>query len=129
MTLNIGPLNLWGIEMALLNFLRRLACRQFRTCFLLVVAIIFVCQSLVVYYLLSKVNETQVPIEFGPSGLSIVHNIQQLDKSELSDGNNTKCSPGKTAFSAIRRATTQKCKDELSDIACRLKNHQLVPER
>nr|SVE74964.1 EOG090X01AN [Daphnia dolichocephala] len=35
----------------------------------------------------------------------------------------------KTALSAIKRATTKKCKEELRDIACRLKNNQLVPER
>nr|CAG4649102.1 EOG090X01AN [Scapholeberis mucronata]SVE93458.1 EOG090X01AN [Scapholeberis mucronata] len=36
---------------------------------------------------------------------------------------------GKTATSAVKRATTQKCKEEIKDIACRHKNNQLVPDR
>nr|CAG4641469.1 EOG090X01AN [Eurycercus lamellatus] len=36
---------------------------------------------------------------------------------------------GKIALSAVKRATTQKCKDELTEIACKLKTNQLVPER
>jgi len=124
MTLNFD-ICLWGIEMTLLNYLRRrLVCRNFRTYFLLVIGICFICQSLLVYYLLTKVNETEGPTEFGPSN-GQNHQVQ-LDKLE---GNHSKCSLGKTALSAIRRATSEKCKEELSDIACRLKNHQLVPER
>ena len=124
MTLNFD-ICLWGIEMTFLNYLRRrLVCRNFRTYFLLVIGICFICQSLLVYYLLTKVNETEGPTEFGPSN-GQNHQVQ-FDKLE---GNHSKCSPSKTALSAIKRATSEKCKEELSDIACRLKNHQLVPER
>lgn len=124
MTLNC-EICLWGIEMTLLNYLRRrLGCRHFRTYFFLVIGICFICQSLLVYYLLTKVKETEGPTEFGPSNRQSHH--QQFNKA---DGNQTRCSPGKTALSAIRRATTEKCKEELSNIACRLKNRQLVPER
>jgi hypothetical protein len=120
MTLNF-EICLWGIEMTLLNYLRRrLVCRHFRTYFLLVIGICFICQSLLVYYLLTKVNETEGPTEFGPSN-GQNHQVQNQ--------NQTKCSLGKTALSAVRRAATEKCKEELSDIACRLKNNQLVPER
>nr|SVE79959.1 EOG090X01AN [Daphnia magna]SVE81156.1 EOG090X01AN [Daphnia magna] len=111
------------------NFLRCLMCRQFRTYFLLVIAMAFIFQSLLVFYLLAKVKDTEGPTEFGSSDSS---RIQQafVNEKEPSVLSNSACGIlSKTALSAIKRATTKKCKEELSDIACRLKNNQLVPER
>lgn len=109
------------------NFLRRLMCRQFRTYFLLVIAIVFICQSLLVFYLLAKVKDTEGPTEFGSSGASKNQNLHLKD-AEVSV--TSKCgSVGKTALSAIKRATTQKCKEELREIACKHKNNELVPDR
>ena len=112
-----------------LNFFRCLMCRQFRTYFLLVIAIAFIFQSLLVFYLLAKVKDTEGPTEFGSSDSSRIHSIQVKEKESAGFSKPLCGSVGKTALSAIKRATTQKCKEELSDIACRLKNNQLVPER
>ncbi|XP_046464696.1 xylosyltransferase oxt-like [Daphnia pulex] len=112
-----------------LNFLRCLMCRQFRTYFLLVIAMAFIFQSLLVFYLLAKVKDTEGPIEFGSSDSSRIHQVLVKEK-ELGVLGKSMCgSLSKTALSAIKRATTKKCKEELSDVACKLKNNQLVPER
>nr|SVE71518.1 EOG090X01AN [Daphnia similis]SVE72151.1 EOG090X01AN [Daphnia similis] len=111
------------------KILRCLMCRQFRTYFLLVIAMAFIFQSLLVFYLLAKVKDTEGPTEFGSSDSS---RIQQAFVNEKEPSVSRKSACGilsKTALSAIKRATTKKCKEELSDIACRLKNNQLVPER
>ncbi len=104
-------------------------CRQFRTYFLLVIAVAFIFQSLLVFYLLAKVKDTEGPTEFGSSDSSRTQLIPVKEKESPGLSKSVCGSIGKTALSAIKRATTQKCKEELSDIACRLKNNQLVPER
>lgn len=104
-------------------------CRQFRTYFLLVIAMAFIFQSLLVFYLLAKVKDTEGPTEFGSSDSSRIHQVLVKEKELGVLGKSTCGSLSKTALSAIKRATTKKCKEELSDVACKLKNNQLVPER
>ena len=100
-----------------LNFLRCLMCRQFRTYFLLVIAMAFIFQSLLVFYLLAKVKDTEGPTEFGSSDSSRMHQVLVKEK-ELNVLGKSMCgSLSKTALSAIKRATTKKCKEELSDVA------------
>ena len=111
--------------------MRCLMCRQFRTYFLLVIAIAFIFQSLLVFYLLGKVKDTEGPTEFGSSGLwkaQQLHDVKEKTNGPL--GGQSPCGAlGKTATSAIKRASTQKCKEELTDLACRHKTGKLVPQR
>lgn len=105
-------------------FLRRcFVFRPFRTTFLFILATTFVCQSLFVFYLLTKVplkDGNNIPIELKVPGPEEPNLSRPVSKCE---------SLGKTALSAIKRAKTEKCKEELKDVACRLKNGLLTPER
>lgn len=102
-------------------------CRQFRTSFLLALAVTFIFQSLFVLYLLTKVSlkDSEIPTEFGSFQSAKTH-LQE--EPELLRPPNCEAL-GKTALSAIKRATTTKCKEELKSIACLLKNTKLTPER
>ena len=105
-----------------LNCLRYCMCRQFQTYFLLVL----ICQSFLVYYLLSKVKENE-----GPSQMELLTADNFAREKELGyAGGKFPCQvTTKTAKSAIRRATTQQCKAELSRIACGIKAGELFPAK
>lgn len=103
-------------------------CRQFRTYFLFLLAGIVVCQSLFVLFLLAKVKDAEIPTELGSSDSLKVHLGSHSDEKTPAD--EPSCGAlGKTALSAIKRAKTTKCKEELTDVACKSKRNQLVPER
>lgn len=104
-------------------------CRQFRTYFLLVIAAAFIFQSLLVFYLLAKVKDVEGPTELGSSSSSRTQQLLAKEVSVLNKSVSLCGSLSKTALSAIKRATTKECKAELTDIACKLKNNQLVPKR
>lgn len=107
------------------NLLRYLMCRQFRTYFLLLLTAVFICQSFLVYYILAKVKETE-----GPSQMESATAETLSKEKELGYAGKFLCDvTTKTAMSAVRRATTQKCKQELSEIACGIKSKKIFPEK
>ena len=88
------------------------------------------CQSLVFYYMLYDVRESEGALPAGASGLSLIQTEQRESDRELGYAGRLPCdvtAVSKTAVSAVKRAMTQKCKEELADVACRLKSNQLVP--
>ena len=105
-----------------------LSCRKFRTYFLLVLALILISQSFIVYYILYNVREAETPLQFVSTPSTLTVHASKKDH-ELGYSGKFSCDiVSKTAISAIRRASTQSCKGELGEVACKLKLRQLFPK-
>lgn len=103
-------------------------CSSLRSFYLLGLAAVFVCQSIVVLYLVTASDDILSKFNRAPTSfISLKSSSAQQQPQSPQDI--FKCEAFEAgALSAIARATTPKCKEELKDVACRMQKNQLTPK-
>ena len=120
-----------SLMQVLATYLPNLRCRKFRIYFLFGLLLVLVLQSFFIYCLLHNIREeSDVLLPTSLEVVSLPQNINSKRNHEQELGYNGQfpCEiTSKTAQSAIRRASTQFCKSELSHVYCQLKKRNLYP--